>query len=239
MFHYLLLLVPLNSLANINHRYWDWTQDSDALIQAPPLNGLPGFGGDGNPASKIANGSHGAYCVTDGNFANHFAAFDFISGYGISPSSHCISRRIDPEDPEGRRAGALVTAAIIKDIIGLPDFASFSEAMQNETVGPAVVVPNWIQGDMAQYTAPNDVLWFLHAAQVDRIWWIWQHQVTAARLNDYTGRRRNDLDDLASIHDNLSLGTLIAPDVEVFDAIWAQWSFMCYTYYLKPKPDGS
>jgi tyrosinase len=211
--------------------FWDWTQDYNALAHSPLLNGLPGFGSDGNPLATVGNGTHGAYCVTDGNFANHMAAFDYVSGYGIAPSPHCVSRRFDPEDPEGRRAGALVAPPVISDIMALPDFASFSEAMQDETVGPAVVIPNWMQGDMAQYTAPNDVLYFLHLAQLDRIWWIWQHQVTAARLNDYTGRRRNDLDDLASIHDNLSLGTLLAPDVEVYDAIWGQWSFMCFTYY--------
>ncbi|EFX04623.1 tyrosinase central domain containing protein [Grosmannia clavigera kw1407] len=212
--------------------FWDWTQDSDALAHSPLLNDLPGFGGDGNSQSRLANGSHGAYCVTDGNFANHMAAFDYIAGYGIAPSPHCVSRRFDPGDRDGRQVGALVSPSVISDIIALPDYASFSEAMQKESVGPVVAVPNWIQGDMAQYTAPNDVLYFLHLAQLDRIWWIWQHQVTAARLNDYSGRRRNDVDDLASIHDNLSLGTLLAPDVEVSDAMWGQWSFMCFTYFL-------
>lgn len=206
---------------------------SDALANSTLLNELPGFGSDGNPLATFANGTHGAYCVTDGNFANHMAAFDYVSGYGIAPSPHCVSRRFDPEDHEGRHAGALVAPPVISDIIALPDFASFSEAMLNETVGPTVVIPNWMQGDMALYTAPNDVLYFLHLAQLDRIWWIWQHQVRAVRLEDYTGRHRNDLDDLASIHDNLSLGTLLAPDVEVYDAIWGQMGFMCFTYYDK------
>jgi tyrosinase len=208
---------------------------STALAHSPLLNELPGFGSNGNPSSTLGNGSHGAYCVTDGNFANHMAEFDYLSGYGITPSLHCVSRRFDPEDPEGSRAGALIAPSIISDIIALPDFNSFSEAMQDETVGPAVVVPNWMQGDMAQFTAPNDVLFFLHLAQLDRIWWIWGHQVTMKRVHEYNGRRRNDLDDPASIHDNLSLGTLLAPDVEVDDAMWGQWNFMCFTYYEADK----
>ncbi|KAH6647935.1 hypothetical protein BKA67DRAFT_662678 [Truncatella angustata] len=173
-------------------KFWDWTKDSDTLAYSPLLNELPGFGSDGNPQADFANGTHGGYCVTDGNFANHMAAIDYIDTSRVTPSSHCVSRRFDPEDPEGRHSGALITRSTISDIIALPDFASFSDAMLNETTGPAVVVPNWMQGDMAQYTAPNDVLYFLHLTQVGRLWWVWQHQVTALRLNDYTGRRRND-----------------------------------------------
>ncbi|KAL1901323.1 hypothetical protein Sste5346_001728 [Sporothrix stenoceras] len=213
--------------------FWDWTKDTEALGRSPLLNEMPGFGGDGNPLSQFDNGTSGAYCVTDGNFRNHKATFDFEVETGIVGRPHCISRHFDPSDPDGRRVGALVAPSAITEIVALPDYATFSEVMQNTTSGPAAVIPRWVQGDMARYTAPNDVLYFLHLAQLDRIWWIWQHQITALRAIDYSGLRRNDREDLATLQDNLSLGTLIAPDVDVNDMMWAQMGFLCYTYYLK------
>ncbi len=46
-------------------------------------------------------------------------------------------------------------------------------------------VHGWIGGDMTQMTSPNDPVFFMHHAQIDRIWAIWQRQQAGvANYND-------------------------------------------------------
>jgi tyrosinase len=74
-------------------------------------------------------------------------------------------------------------------------------------------------------------LFFLHHAQVDRLWWLWQQQ-DPARLSVYngeawhlgeTGSREVSLDD------KLLMGG-IEDDVTVRDVIDTQGGRLCYTY---------
>lgn len=167
--------------------------------------------------------------MADGNFASKHVAFDFWDGFGVQPKDHCLSRGFAADDPAGRRAGAAVGPSAVREVLSLPDYESFAAALLARLSDP---VEDWVGGDFAQYTAPNDPLYFLHLANLDRLWWVWQHVDPLTRFDEYAGRRRHDFDTPATLEDTITLGTKLAPDVKVSDAMWGQWKDMCYTYYL-------
>jgi len=186
----------------------------------------PGFGGNGDKEAPASTG--GGYCVTSGNFASRHLAYDYAPGFGIQANDHCLSRGFDEDDLEGVMAGAKVQPSVIKEILAQPDYESFSQMLQ---AGPGTAIPEWINGEFNQYTAPNDPLYYLHLVQLDRLWWIWQHEDAFGRYHEYSGLRRHDFDFPATLEDVLSVGTVLAPDVTVTDAIWGQEGVNCFTYY--------
>lgn len=167
--------------------------------------------------------------MPDGNFASKHVAFDFFDGFGVQPKDHCLSRSFAADDPAGRQSGAAVKPSLVREILDLPDYESFSTALLGRLSDP---VEDWVGGDFSQYTAPNDPLYFLHLVNLDRLWWLWQHFDPLTRFDEYAGRRRHDFDTPATLEDTITLGTKLAPDVKVSDAMWGQWKGMCYTYYL-------
>lgn len=187
---------------------------------------MPGFGGNGD---GVTASTAGTTCINDGNFASKHVAFDYKPGFGIQPNDHCLARDFAQKDPEGRVAGAKVKPSVVQEILNQPDYESFSDKIQT---GPGNIISEWVGGDFAQYTAPNDPLFILHLVNLDRLWWYWQHLEPLTRYNEYAGRRRHDFEYRATLNDTISLGTRLAPDVKVSDAMWGQSELMCYTYYL-------
>jgi tyrosinase len=85
-------------------------------------------------------------------------------------------------------------------------------------------------GDL--FASPGDPYFFLHHAQIDRTWWIWQNQDLATRQNAIAGTNtlfnfppsaNTTLDDL------LDLGVL-APKLKIADAMSTLSDQFCYTY---------
>ena len=85
-------------------------------------------------------------------------------------------------------------------------------------------------GDL--FASPGDPYFFLHHAQIDRTWWIWQNQDLATRQNAIAGTNtlfnfppsaNTTLDDL------LDLGVL-APKMKIADAMSTRSDQFCYTY---------
>jgi tyrosinase len=61
--------------------------------------------------------------------------------------------------------------------------------------GPGLhnLVHNWVGGDMTAATSPNDPIFFLHHANIDRIWWTWQQRWGIANYQGPPGRGQTDL----------------------------------------------
>lgn len=81
---------------------------------------------------------------------------------------------------------------------------------------------------MLELTAsPNDPLFFLHHAQVDRVWWLWQQQNPAARNYDYAGteyaNQPANLDVVVAMKD-------FAPEKVVRDFMITNGTELCYRY---------
>lgn len=147
--------------------YWDWS--ADALLADPTASALWGdgcMGGSGNP-------------ITTGQFVN----WHTIDSLG-NPSTSGISRDIGAE-------GDLPSYESIAAIIGMTpyDVAPYSTSsktgFRNALEGWANTsssqmhneVHGWVGGLMGVVqVSPNDPVFFLHHANVDRIWAMWQSQ---------------------------------------------------------------
>lgn len=82
--------------------------------------------------------------------------------------------------------------------------------------------------------APNldvslDPIFYLHHAQLDRLWFLWQRKDAGHRQREYTGR--TDTSNAASLEDLLVLGGL-APDITVSQVMDTEGAELCYRYSL-------
>jgi tyrosinase len=84
-------------------------------------------------------------------------------------------------------------------------------------------------GDL--FASPGDPYFFLHHAQIDRTWWIWQNQDLKARQNAMVGATTlfNPNSANATLDDLLDLGVL-APKIAIKDAMSTLSDQFCYTY---------
>lgn len=74
----------------------------------------------------------------------------------------------------------------------------------------------------------SDPVFFLHHAQLDRLWWKWQH-MTPGRLRQYNGETEANSSIAASLSDALHMGGL-GLDATVGDIIETESEFLCYEY---------
>ena len=85
-------------------------------------------------------------------------------------------------------------------------------------------------GDL--FASPGDPYFFLHHAQIDRTWWIWQNQDLKTRQNAMTGATslfNPPGSPNATLDDLLDLGVL-APKIPMRDAMSTLSDQFCYTY---------
>lgn len=75
-----------------------------------------------------------------------------------------------------------------------------------------------------------DPLFFLHHAQLDRLWWMWQQRDLPRRLTEYYGPTGMNSSEKATLQDILSLGGLV-DDVLVADIMDTEGGYLCYRYY--------
>ncbi|TPX13319.1 uncharacterized protein E0L32_006292 [Thyridium curvatum] len=193
--------------------YWDWTLDWENLPGSPIFSAVAGFGGNGDHTAPKGVGD--GHCVTDGPFADLHPLF-----YGSTLRPHCLSRGFT--DFHGRNA----SPAVVQEVLGSADYETFFLAVEN---GPHNVAPNGIRGDFYSFTAPYDPIFYLHHAQLDRLWFLWQRKDAGHRLREYTGR--TDTSNAASLEDLLVLGGL-APDITVSQVMDTEGAELCYRYSL-------
>jgi hypothetical protein len=74
----------------------------------------------------------------------------------------------------------------------------------------------------------TDPVFFLHHAQIDRLWWLWQ-QDNPRRLVEYNGYADRNSSKKASINDLLPMLGL-APDLPVSTIISTTSGLLCYRY---------
>ena len=71
-------------------------------------------------------------------------------------------------------------------------------------------------------------MFFLHHAQLDRLWWKWQHE-RPGRLREYNGESALRSKKAASLQDRLELGAL-APVIAVEEIMDTKAGLLCYEY---------
>ncbi|KAJ1323305.1 tyrosinase [Microdochium nivale] len=202
--------------------YWDWTRDSGTLLSSTVVRDFGGNGLGGGWSSP-ARPNPLVSCVTGGPLAN--VTLPYYEG-GERP--HCLNRQIN--NGTGSAAEALwlasfYTPAAVANITNTSrDFATFWTRLERDPHG---AIHNALGGDMGPSTSPNDPLFMMHHAQVDRLWWLWQRAKSPAREADFGGKRVDGTN--ATLQDVMTyLG--IGANVTVQGVMSTETKLLCYKY---------
>ncbi|KAH8714043.1 hypothetical protein GQ44DRAFT_625199 [Phaeosphaeriaceae sp. PMI808] len=198
--------------------YWDWELDWQNVTNAPIWDIEHGFGSDGNvtDSDKTIVGGH---CVMSGPFERFSIPYLDEKYY-----PHCLSRGF--LDGEALRKECMALSPdTIERLMAISDYSSFNLGLEN---GPHLAIPHSIRGDFSLLTAPSDPVFFLHHAQLDRLWWKWQNIHPLNRF-DFEGRKAHGDNQSASSLDLLKMGGL-APDLIVAELLDTRSNRLCYQY---------
>ncbi|CAE6484540.1 unnamed protein product [Rhizoctonia solani] len=211
--------------------YWDWTKDVNNMESSEMFDPVKGFGGTGKQ-TKTNNTT--LNCVNDGPYG-------LRSNFTLSwPQKRCLQRNFDmrprrrtwwdkPTSPSTRHSQTQ-----IDNINKKTKFADFWPALEE---GPHDSVHNEINNDMAASFSPDDVLFFLHHNNIDRLWALWQDR-DQNRLKDYSGSKvqgqnlTNPNRPGASLNNIIFIGmeNLGFRNVTVGELMNTQGPVLCYKY---------
>ncbi|KAJ2557305.1 hypothetical protein EV175_001425 [Coemansia sp. RSA 1933] len=187
--------------------FWDSTLDYKDPASSPVLR-KESLGGNGEGPDK---------CVRDGIQGGWTMGF---------PSSHCLQRDYN----RGNSIEPWVPAEVISSYI--QSDTHLSRFREHIEFGIHGVVHLGLGGDAATKYAPNDFFFFMHHANIDRLWWLWQN--SAGSPLGYDGPGANGeatLDDPMPQSADVSLG-----GGSVRPAMVLGFNGMCYTYESVPNP---
>ncbi|KXJ88754.1 hypothetical protein Micbo1qcDRAFT_213866 [Microdochium bolleyi] len=222
--------------------YWDWSIESDTgtMPTSPIWDAETGFGGNGVLTNSTVPGF--GRCVVDGPFANT----NLTIGMGwpdvntAGDRKHCFTREFNDatgKDENGNThigdmQAAAYSTTVMKTIHKFDTYFRMSEMLEGL---PHAQIHSIIFGDMGPATSPNEPLFFLHHAQVDRVWARWQGR-NATRLADYQGFNDRDNVVRADIGDVMPSRELQEPYPLVRDYMDTQAGPLCYTYSKMQAP---
>ncbi|OAA73408.1 tyrosinase [Cordyceps fumosorosea ARSEF 2679] len=200
--------------------YWDWSLDWMDLAHSSIWDSRTGFGGDGDALGAETVG--GGRCVVDGPFADLRPII-----YNHTFAEHCLSRGFrDEEGITGRIPGDMFGPENMGEILRQRDYTSFLLRVERDLHN---TLHNSINGDFRAMTAANDPLFFLHHANLDRLWWTWQRQGPRDRQMQYLGQHMYNSTGDARLDDMLMYDGFTA-DVPVYQVMDAERGLHCYTY---------
>jgi tyrosinase len=167
--------------------YWDWTLDNPEygrrFEDSPVFDPVYGFGGNGKggsvpaPPPQSMNQSQlpAGNCIADGAFAGLVSSLG--PGYSLDVKKpHCIIRNFNSTFADETLGWTNNVIPLLKEA----DFANFTNAFNfptntNTPIGVHGGGHGSVYGEMGNvYSSINDPLFFLHHAQVDHLWWVWQ-----------------------------------------------------------------
>ncbi|KAH6875060.1 hypothetical protein BKA58DRAFT_437055 [Alternaria rosae] len=176
--------------------YWDWTLDTPAwkFVQSPVFDATYGFGGNGpfipppDASNNTVPGRTGGGCVEDGPFMNitvHLGPLD-----SLARNDQCLRRDLAPE-----YAATILAKSELDKVMAQADYGWFARTMEGGTTwdesqihtGGHISVGG-AYGQMSDgWASPSDPIFWLHHANLDRVWWSWQTKDLETRLRDMSG----------------------------------------------------
>jgi tyrosinase len=160
--------------------YWDWATDAALPVpQTAPLWTDPYLGGDGAGANNF---------VPNGPFKNWIALL-MQPDMTLAPRPTAGIKRLLGRDPFGYPTLPValeVANSLTEPLYDIAPWNEQSVSFRNRLEGflrrpgepPEPRMHNrvhtWVGGDMQPGTSPNDPVFFLHHANVDRLWARWQ-----------------------------------------------------------------
>ena len=180
-------------------------------------------------------------CVKDGPFADVVALY-----YDVDSTPHCLSRGFNTGEEMWKLCLSQIMPAALEALLRRDDYNHFNLGMEH---GPHFALPFGVRGDFHNFTAPygkcpsrtrrgvlltrwlpvTDPVFFLHHAQLDRLWWMWQQMKPEKRLWEYNGHSGDDPSRPAALTDPLYIGDL-APTVQAKDIMNTESELLCYRY---------
>ncbi|RYP78270.1 hypothetical protein DL771_000747 [Monosporascus sp. 5C6A] len=187
-----------------------------------PMKVVGGNGGD-----KIEKtGDQEWMCLTDGPFKDLRPAY---SRTEYAP--HCLSR--DFNDGTARPGNMRGTAysdeemEFVNKWDAYDDFRTYLESIPHGSIHSAV---GGEKGDLRPSSSPNDPLFFMHHAQVDRLWYLWQQRNPETRNKDIKGQKfQPDNGVVATLDDVMPFMGLTA-DIKISEVMTTQNDLLCYSY---------
>jgi len=235
--------------------YWDWTIDAHDIYNSPMFsdcNPQSGFGGWGDPFND--------FTVTSGAFSS---SSSFRLAY---PVPHALRRNFTLQPWLGSPPGAypqdlqanvsLTRKEVMTMVHGFRgDFKGF-QAYVEGFAGSHSMVHSIVGGDLAgtcprgsppdcqrgPFWTPNDPLFWLHHAMIDRIWYEWQRRHACNELAFLGGSVQPDLKDESEfrmypngVPPNLHMDSVMPavgmfPEATIGDVMDTQGGYLCYVY---------
>jgi len=217
--------------------YWNWSQDVDyknTFIHSPVFDPKTGFGGNGYHVPGYAGlfgnessigGFTGGGCITDGPFAS----FNLSVGPGTTVTNHCLQRAFNTKAPP------FLNSTQVANTTKQPTFESFRIELEGSPITPSFRIHDGghlaVGAEMSnRYSSPGDPIFYLHHANLDRIWWEWQEQHLARRLIEISGRSSVDPPFVnVTLAFKLKMG-ILAPLVSIGDVMDIRKELLCYEY---------
>ncbi|KAF1963475.1 Di-copper centre-containing protein [Byssothecium circinans] len=218
------------------HPYWDWSIDADKkdVPNSPVFDPVTGFGGDGKRTASNEPGFQ--RCVVDGPFANTNLTLAMGWPDMTVPGNrlHCFTREFNSGGARDENGNLIIgdmqsgayNSKVMDIIYGFDKYAEMHDMLEGL---PHAQIHSAMFGDMGPATSPNEPLFFLHHANVDRVWAKWQGR-NATRLADYTGFKDTSKRISASITDSMPAMQLADTEPIVKDYMDTQAGPLCYTY---------
>ncbi|KAH7014498.1 uncharacterized protein B0I36DRAFT_378185 [Microdochium trichocladiopsis] len=216
--------------------YWDWTLDTDGLRFSPVMAAENGFGGDGSDTRTEPNADpkdkRPFRCVSDGPLANIRPYYVAITPKEMKAGGHCLFRKLpevsEPEAFKKMMEGSIIEPAL-SNVQASGNWSTYAWALEG---GPHGVIHASLGGEMNPTTSPNEPLFFLHHAQIDHLWWLWQQEDTSKRLTEYNGPAFHFNEEGSrevSLDDVLPMYGLVERELTVREVI-DTYGELCYSY---------
>ncbi|ORY61246.1 uncharacterized protein BCR38DRAFT_30466 [Pseudomassariella vexata] len=214
--------------------YWETVLDVGNILGSSVLDPVTGFGGNGTGADL---------CVSDGPLAN----ITLHMGPKYTNTDHCLKRNVNElvaqQNCSQSNIDTLFTYSKFSDVYDL--FGNTIHTGGHSSIGGT-------GGTMTDLiNSPGDPIFFLHHANLDRIWRKWQQVDPASRLYDIAGRNVPTADYISSrgllevsesqslyFGDNGTETTLnhnmdmieMLPNRTIRDVMDIKGDFLCYEY---------
>ncbi|KAF2491901.1 Di-copper centre-containing protein, partial [Lophium mytilinum] len=236
--------------------YWDWARHSKNLTSSPVFGPGPAtFGSNGENIPHHLNATSpliglpppgvtvprvtgtGGGCVKDGPFAGMTLHLGPVSPsyndipnneFGTQYNPRCLKRDFHQPSATGN-----MTYEAIASLLQTRSIADFRPQLEHPT-GVHISGHNFLGGDGGDtYSSPNEPLFFLHHAQIDRLWTIWQGQDIGGRRGAVDGTMtvaNVPPSENATLESVMKMGAPAGGDLPIAHAMLTVGNDYCYMY---------
>ncbi|KAK0545117.1 hypothetical protein OC846_005794 [Tilletia horrida] len=237
--------------------YWDWTLDADAgsLLKSPILSNERGLGGNGTGVNgTVTSGPLGHFPLAFVNVGSNQSLATYAPHYlQRSFGTALANNRTFPMFEEAYNTTS------VRRVLSSTDYVTFErllEGLKNRLdvvgAGPHSAIHIAIAGEMFGSHSPNDPIFFLHHANIDRLWWSWQIGDSSGKARPKFARKLNRTNPSsklwaysgntvqfvfdptggppASLFDVQTLDGLVLRNMETFKLMDIERPPLCYTY---------